>query len=210
MFRSTRKPMSQSTLSCNRRKRRRLVTRPAFQRASLRFKLFNQSFGLWWTESGSRNLFAESGKGPRLCWIGSRNLFAENGKGPRLCWIRIRIRIQLKDFLWQILENITAELYIFNNAPYTSFWSLKMTFRLQEKLIFLRFSLFMQIILACMDPDSDPDPQFRSGSTDLIESGSETLLITKQMAYMVCGTGSSWFVLPIAIGCHGQQSQLFL
>jgi hypothetical protein len=46
-----------------------------------------------------------------------------------------------------------------------------------QNMKFLNFFLLLRIIFALLDPDTDPNPESRYGSTDLIESGSETLPI---------------------------------
>ncbi len=41
-----------------------------------------------------------------------------------------------------------------------------------QNIKFLNFFLLLWVIFALLDPDPDPDSEYGSGSTDLIESGS--------------------------------------
>jgi len=47
------------------------------------------------------------------------------------------------------------------------------------------------IFFALLDPDPDPDSEYGSGSTDLIESGSETLHLSASFCFLFFGVATS-------------------
>jgi hypothetical protein len=55
--------------------------------------------------------------------------------------------------------------------PYASIKDVQVNPALQNKNVTI-FFLLLWVIFALLDPDPDPDAEYGSGSTDLIESGS--------------------------------------
>ncbi len=122
-----------------------------------------------------------------MIWLISYNFFQGFGSvfiwygsgSSILGWILIRIRIQSgsRVLMTKTEKNLQLKKITFFfqklqfTYPYASIKDVQVNPALQNKNVTI-FFLLLWVIFALLDPDPDPDAEYGSGSTDLIESGS--------------------------------------